>query len=297
MAGNRLEVSTAIFTDAVYTDKLLSLDLRLGPHGPDNVLRVARVFAAIDKCAERLRELYGGLERLPKMLPRVMYPSPTADPPESTILQLEFFCKLDRVDGTPLPEVNEDNARHGIYLARMPSVASTGDTSTKIVLVKFAAKYNQVAHRLLADHDPPLAPILYHCMRVIGGLYMVVMEYISNAKNLLRFFVPSILSPLPDASAVRRDLTKALDLLHERNLVFGDLRELNVLYSPEDNRAFLVDFDGVGKHREDRYSPCLNTELGLGVGRWQVMEKSHDRANLERVMKWLSELSSLVGQL
>ena len=81
MAGNRLEVSTAVFTDAVYADRLLLLDLRLGPHGPDNVLRVARMFVAINKCTERLRELYSGLERLPKILPGVMYPSPTADPP------------------------------------------------------------------------------------------------------------------------------------------------------------------------------------------------------------------------
>jgi len=296
MTGNRLEVSAAVFTDAVYADKLLSLDLHLGPHGPDNVIRVARVFMAINKCTERLRELYSGLEKLPKMLPGVMYPSPTADPPESTIPHLEFFSKLHRVDGTPLPEVNEDNTRHGIYLARMPNLASICDTPTAtIVLVKFTAKYNEVAHRLLADHDPPLAPILYHCMRVIGGLYMVVMEYMSNAKTLHRFFVPSPLSPLPDAGAVRQDLTRALDLLHEQNLVFGDLRPLNVLYSPEDKRAFLVDFDRVGRHREDRYSPCLNTELGLGVNRWQMMEKSHDRANLERVMKWLSKVSSLVA--
>ena len=123
---------------------------------------------------------------------------------------------------------------------------------------------------------------------------MVVMEYMSNAKTLDGCFESFPLSPLPDAGALRRDLTKALNLLHERNFVFGDLWELNILYSPEDNRAFLVDFDGVGKHKEDRYSPCLNTKLGLGVDRWQVMEKSHDRANLERVMGWCSELSSLV---
>ena len=294
MAGNRFEVSTAVFTDAVYADKLLSLDFCLGPHGPDNVLRVARVCMAIKKCMKRLREMYSGLERLPKMLFGVMYPSPTADPPESKIPQLKFFCKLDRVDGTPLSEVDEDNARHGIYLARIQSVASKGDASTKIGLVKFTAKYNEVAHRLLAEHDPPLAPILYHCMRVIGGLYTVVMEYMPNAKTLDGCFESFPLSPLPDAGALRRDLTKALDLLHERNFVFDDLRELNILYSPEDNRAFLVDFDGVGKHKADRYSPCLNTELGLGVDRWQVMEKSHDRANLERVMEWCSELSSLV---
>ena len=126
---------------------------------------------------------------------------------------------------------------------------------------------------------------------------MVVMECMSSAKALHRFFVLPLLSPLPDPGVVRRDLTKALDLLHERKFVFGDLRPLNVLYSPEENRAFLVDFDGVGKHKEDRYSPCLNTELDLGVNRWQMMEKSHDRANLERVMERLSEVASLVPQL
>ena len=67
--------------------------------------------------------------------------------------------------------------------------------------------------------------------------------------------------------------------------MFGDLRQLNILYPPEDNCAFPVDFDGVGKHREDRYFPCLNTELGLGVDKWQMMEKLNDRANLERVME------------
>jgi len=71
----------------------------------------------------------------------------------------------------------------------------------------------------------------------------------------------------------------------KRTFVFGDLRPMNILYSPDDDRATLVDFDGVGKHGEDRHSPCLNVLLGLGVNRWQVMEKSHDSANFERVMK------------
>ena len=169
---------------------------------------------------------------------------------------------MDRVDGTPLAEVDEDNERHGIYLARMPSGASTDDASIKVVLVKFTARYSEVAHRLLANHDPPLAPALYHCICVIGGLYMVMMEYMSNTKTLHWFFTPSPLPPPPSTEAVQRDLTKALDLLHGRDLVFGDLRQLNILCSAEDNRAFLVDFDGAGKHEGDRYYPCLSPELG-----------------------------------
>lgn len=40
IAGTRLFVSTVIFTDEIYTDELLSLAPHLGPHGPDNVLRL-----------------------------------------------------------------------------------------------------------------------------------------------------------------------------------------------------------------------------------------------------------------
>jgi len=303
MSGNHLEIATAIFTDAVYADKLLSLDLRLGFHGPDNVLHVARMFMAINKCTERLRKLYRDLKGLSGTLPGVLYPNPTADPPESTaktIPGLEFFCKLDRVTGVPISGVVEaGNKRHAIYLARMASDTPAGDSPTRVVLVKFTAKYNEAAHRLLADHKPPLAPALYCYTRVVGDLYMVVMEYVSGASALHHF---TTLSPFPfprppNAKGIRRDLTKALELLHGKDFVFGDLRPMNILYSPKDDRALLVDFDGVGKHGEDRYSPCLNTLLGLGVDRWQIMEKSHDSANFERVMKWLSDNAVVSGGL
>jgi len=297
IAGNRLEVATAIFTEAVYADKLLSFDLRLGPHGPDNVLRVARIFMAITKCANGLRKLYGRLKETSTILPSVIYPNPTADPPESPIPQLEFFYKMNRAEGIPIKgAIDADNERHAIYLAKMKSDPSTGDSSTRDVLVKFSAKYNEAAHMLLASQDPPLAPALYSCTRVVGGLYMVVMEYVSDAKPLHHFFYSSALSSPPTAEVIRQDLTKALDLLGGRDFVFGDLRQVNILYSPDKDRAYLVDFDGVGKHGEDRYSPCLNPKAGLGVERWQIMEKKHDRENLERVMEWLSEGLSLISQ-
>ena len=52
-----------------------------------------------------------------------------------------------------------------------------GDTN-KEVIVKFTARYNEVAHRLLADAD--LAPKLHFCERVIGNLYMVVMDRVDG---------------------------------------------------------------------------------------------------------------------
>ena len=288
LAGNRLEVSTAIFTNAVYADKLPSIELVLGTHAQDNILRVARIFTAISKCTAGLRGLYNDLETSPDRVPSVEFPNPTADPsasPPQQIPTLEFLCKLDRVHSTGLITVDADNERHAIYLAKGPPDLS-GDAT---VLVKFTPKYNEAAHRMLAGQTPPLAPKLFSCRRVIGGLWMVVMEYLSDAKPLYHFFPQSSLRPpSPDVRIVQRDLSKALELLHNEDFVFGDLRGANVLYSPKDGgRAFLVDFDGVGKHGEDRYSSCLNLKLGLGVARWEIMDKSHDTSNLERIIAWL----------
>jgi hypothetical protein len=70
--------------------------------------------------------------------------------------------------------------------------------------------------------------------------------------------------------------------------VFGDLREMNMLYLAEDDRALLVDFDGVGRHGESRYSACLNPDAGLGVARLQIMEKAHNTENFGGLMGRLS---------
>jgi len=75
----------------------------------------------------------------------------TANPLESTakvIPRLEFFCKLDRVTGVLISgAVDEDNKHHAIYLVRMASgaPAGAGDSPTRVVLVKFAAKYDEAS--------------------------------------------------------------------------------------------------------------------------------------------------------
>lgn len=45
LAGNHLIVSAAIYTDSIYVDKLLSIDLRFGPHAPENAPHAACVFS------------------------------------------------------------------------------------------------------------------------------------------------------------------------------------------------------------------------------------------------------------
>jgi hypothetical protein len=197
-------------------------------------------------------------------------------------LHLEFFSKLDR-HGKRIGQggLNDEDRRHLLYLARM---RVEGDPEPTVLLVKFATKYNEDAHRLLAEHDPPLAPALHACVRVIGDMFMVVMQYISPSDGISLADIPL---PCPNPGAVRQQISTALGILHANEFVFGDLRRQNVLYL-SDGRILLVNFAGVGVHGTSRYSVCLDLDAGLGVRRNQIMEKSHDLENLERLMERLS---------
>ena len=156
---------------------------------------------------------------------------------------------------------------------------------TEVVLVKFTTKYHEEAHRLLARNN--LAPTLHFCTRVVGGMYMVVMEYIPSPKGQSLYAAP--LRSTSALEVIRQGVCQALDLLHKEGLVFGDLREGHMLYLPEgEGRVLLIDFDGVGQDGEDRHSATLNPDTELGVVRWQIMEKVHDRRNLEQLMMRLS---------
>ena len=285
-------MSTAVYTNEIYVDELLSIPLRLGFHGSDNVSRVARVFVAIKGAVKRLRKLYKKLIPDPpspssRSIP--LWPTPTSDPPQSadTLPKLKFFAKVNRVDGTRLSHIDEDNERHGMYLARMQV-----DGSTQEVFVKFAAKYHGGAHRLLAGQTPPLAPTLHFCARVIGDVYMVVMEYIPQSKGRpIHEYSSGPALPQNLTEIVERDVSTALDLLHGQDLVFGDLREPNLLYlaDPDGGRILLVDFDAVGLDGEARYSACLNpnADYCAGVDRGQIMKKKHDRDNLKELLERL----------
>jgi hypothetical protein len=117
---------------------------------------------------------------------------------------------------------------------------------------------------------------------------MVVMDYIPREKGWPIAAELEDVPPIPRdlCEIVERDVRKSLDLLHEQNLVFGDLREPNLLYLPEDGgRVLFVDFDWVGLHDVDRYSACLNPTAGLceSARRGRKMEKEHDCENLERL--------------
>ena len=274
--------------------RLLTLDLSFGFHGSDNIVRLARVFKALSQCRVDLEDYYDKVCKLRSPRLSCLFPNPTPVDPSVTLPNLTYRYFLSRA-GQPTSVIAKlGEATTAMYIATLKDgddedgdTNQDDDTDQKVdtnhdVIIKFTACYNKEAHHLLAQAG--FAPKLYFCERVIGGLYMVVMEYV-DGKSLWQLRRDKI--PIPPI--VPKQVEAALHLLHENDIVFGDLRDPNILYVKSKDCVALVDFDRPGKHGEDRYPATFNTENRMAdrVNKYIVMLKDDDLSQLERLKEGL----------
>ncbi|CAA7263657.1 unnamed protein product [Cyclocybe aegerita] len=269
--ANRLEISVAVCVGPIYVTKLLTLDLSLGFHASDNIIRLARVFNVLSSCRTDLQDYYNKLDKSKTPKLSALYPSPTLADPSKVLPQLTYRQFLTRAGQPTSSLVDLGNTTSALYIATL------GDTDQEVI-VKFTARYNKAAHCLLADAQ--LAPKLHFCERVIGDLFMVVMDRV-DGKSVWQLRQDK--EPVP--ATVWNKVTEAVQILHGNDIVFGDLRHPNILYIASKDHVVLVDFDWAGKDGESRYPASLNlaniwSDEVLPNG---IMRKSHDLWQLERL--------------
>ena len=151
-----------------------------------------------------------------------------------------------------------------------------GVPSTRIV-VKFVEQYNADAHRLLATQS--LAPRLHYSSTDdnvrYGKRFMVVMDYVDLKRVSGRL-----------TQQQYECVKNAIDILHSKDMVFGDLRWPNILVG--NNTAMLIDFDWCGKAGEARYPHDINIDASMGwhkdVGPDCFMTLDHDDHMLRNLM-------------
>ena len=79
-----------------------------------------------------------------------------------------------------------------------------------------------------------MSPKLHFCEHIIGDLYMVVMDRVDGT-SAWQFQQDK--KPVP--AVVLNDIKDALHILHAKDIVFGDLRDPNILYLASKARAIL----------------------------------------------------------
>jgi serine/threonine protein kinase len=83
---------------------------------------------------------------------------------------------------------------------------------------------------------------------------------------------------------VRSEVQRAIEVLHGRKLVFGDLRSPNVMISKM-NKVKLIDFNWAGEEGQARYPSLISSDIkwAPGVEALGVIEKEHDMEMLNRL--------------
>ena len=268
-----------------------------------NVMHVARIFSVAAKAISNLHAYYDKLELSEAPVPSRLFPHPTFQPEDQPDFQLTFTEKLcPESEITRLlfgAEINDrDEATH----------------QPKKAVVKFAERYGEHAHRLLAEHH--LAPRLHFCKRTLCGLWMIVMDRVEGQDAYTLF-------PGEPPDYVKKDVDRAIQLLHQHGFVHGEICVSNILVvkRPRSQRqvvtaiststeaeeememdvddsdsekpgAVLIDFDWSGKDGETNYPPMWYNEPvpgGDGVldlDRIGSIKKEHDRFMFKRLGHW-----------
>ncbi|KAF4586492.1 Oligosaccharide translocation protein rft1 [Pleurotus pulmonarius] len=282
LSGNRLEIGAAVCVGSIYASRFVSFDITAGVHLSDNIVRVARTFKCLSLCRTALEEYYIGITG-DRTTTAAIYPNPTSASGDA-MPSLTYHGFLSP-GGDEFSDALQslDWAMRTTLLYRA-TLESDGDKTE--VVVKFTSRYNEAAHRLLSDAQ--LAPKLHWCGQIVGGLSMVVMEYLEDGVSLWRICKdPLKRERVP--GMVLENVKDALDLLHSKGLVFGDVRDANVVWSKD--RGFLVDFDWAGKEGEDLYPASINASKSLKrhpeVCAYGVMRTVHDDFQLELLKRLL----------
>ena len=259
-------MSGAAFADQLISQLLTYMHITpLAPHKlssmSETILSVARLFRALKHCVADLKTYYDGLQGMKSVSSSRLKPGARhtssrtssnnpVDTQHSGAPKTSFGAP-SRYVGPSFRAYTDHNGQQVElqYVARLAAKYSsktvfladahvTGDAPFKVV-VKFTEAYGEDAHKIA--HAGGFAPQLHYCEKVDSvGMWVVVMDFVTSGDDS---------ASLP---SVAESLRNAVRTLHDKDFVFGDLREPNVLVTKE-GRVQLIDFDWCGRVEEARY--------------------------------------------
>src|SRR5215471_130695 len=268
-----MSVHGAIIVGDVISQRLTeNIWIGSDPFPEDQISRVARLCKALSRAARELIGFY-------KEIPSFQSPSRMADAPlgDSQVAHLYPYINSYSIDG------NEVRFK---YLQRLKPERTSSVfkaqmlDGSKVIVVKFVRRYNEEAHALLANFN--LAPQLYYVepqqnfatgQTLVRRPRMIVMEYVDGNSPRDAFYDEKPPQNFFDG------IVEAIEKLHQKDFVFGDLRGPNIIVGEHGN-VKPIDFDWCGEAGKARYPPDLNESSTIGwhpdVKKQGLMEKEHD---------------------
>ena len=260
VVGAHISFSGAVFVDAFVVESFTDY-IYLGgtPFAQERIITTSRIFAAVSQAFKKLRQFYRHLKLKPTPDLCRLFPKPTYIVSRMPIEELKFAARF-----------NYKGRRSSDYRRSLFRATYGGEE----VLVKFCERYHGKGHSMVAEAG--YAPRLFFCEQIQGGVTMVIMKFIDVPDAYYRFGDDE----LPDE--ILKDVESATQVLHDAGLVFGDMRQPNILIEKRSDRehALLIDFEWVGLEGQERYPALLNDsgeiKWAKGVQPYAIMMREHD---------------------
>ncbi|QRW10599.1 hypothetical protein RhiLY_09598 [Ceratobasidium sp. AG-Ba] len=247
IAGPWMCVFGAFYLEYV-TVQQLNGHIWLGHHPQQekHLRRLTRMFRATKDSIIELSSYYAALSSA----------SPIALDP------MRFFPRV-RQYNAPDGAVTEFTYTGYVDKSTSSPVFTASTKSKKDIIVEFAERYNIAAHRLLAEKTLAPTVLFYGSPKHSQGLHCIIMERVPSVSLHKRFTTHTTSAGLEKA---REDVQTALQTLHTKDWVFGELRSPNVLITGQEDwtRGVLVDFDWCGQGRLDHYPAIMNDDQTIG---------------------------------
>ncbi|PRP73428.1 hypothetical protein PROFUN_16701, partial [Planoprotostelium fungivorum] len=252
----------AVFTDdGPIIDPYYSINLLYVPNDDTRHKRVAQTICV-------LREAIYSLNRL--------YRDETECRP---IDGFPFLCVVE-LDGQETPLTYQHRIGKSLVFR-----AKLGITEEDVV-VKVTCAYNTEAHMSCTPFSPQIRAVI---KQLFGWTY-VIMDYVAG--------VTPTEVPEEKRAVVKESVNKAINRMHEKGFVHGDLRPCNILVRQQDCFVYIIDFDYSGKEGEAKYPYFLNTKdirWPDGVASGKVITQQHDKDMISKIFsEYLAVSSSLL---
>lgn len=267
----------AIYLDHVVVQPLTEY-IWLGHHPQQDrrLTRMTQVFNAISISIRELRTYYGS--QRDRLIGR----------PPTLIDDMRFFPHARQYGaGETIVRFEYSGFMGDLRVTRPIFNASTEEGED--IVVKFSERYNIGAHRMLAAEGLAPRVLSYEAPPSSGGYHTIVMEHL-HSLSLKEYLSSHPNIKASELETVRSDISRALEILHDDGLVFGDLRAPNILVVEQDDgepHGMLVDFDWCSQENVGRYPAGLNQNRWIqwaeGVEKGGLMQKRHDLEMFEKL--------------
>jgi serine/threonine protein kinase len=257
MAGPWICIAGAVYLEKPVIAPLTDYISLMETYDTNHKHRIARLFQAFSNGINNLKAFYQ--QNIPAASSNLefLYPFPC-----------QYVDGQSTVRFSYIEPLKVDSVKH--WKAR--------NTEGKDIVIKFTQRYNEAAHKLCATKN--MAPQLLYVGKEVYGWCMVVMEYIDGVTlsqaNLTRDVYLEVLEKVEEA----------IKILHENNIVFGDLRPPNIMVQQNGGNPCvkLIDFDWAGRDQVDCYPPFMNhvhIKWPEGASDGKILQKKHDLVMLD----------------